>query len=253
MAKENYGKKVHQYQFKVNQQILLDVHYFLNKNQKEAPKYSGPHLITKIKGQYNVELLLQNGKTCIVHANCIKPYDSFENSGQHFSKQGRDNDGIQKSLADRSEDENSDLEQETTWPTPQETQNSQERGEDTRLTRKQAQLQGMVYNKNTLQFQKHSPSETIETLRKKYKYIHQKIQENEDHILIEDVYYQVVPHRFIKQESKDSLPDLPSDSDFEDVPEIKVQTRRKDNTQNNKTQTSSNTFISQRRTRPTYR
>ena len=228
-AKQNYDKKVHPYQFKVNQQVLLDEHYFLGKNQKLAPKYSGPHLLTKLKGECNVELLLQNGKTCIVHVNRLKPYESFENSRKKFSKLGRDNDEIERSLAensDTSDTEDLDLEQQTTLQQPQtppETQDIQQQGENARLTRRQAQLQGRVYNKETQQFEIPSSSETIETLRRKSKkkIVHRRIRETEDYILVEDVYYQVTPSTVIKTERKGSLPDLPSDSDFEDSEENK--------------------------------
>ena len=134
-AKQNYDKKVHPYQFKVNQLVLLDEHYFLGKNQKLAPKYSGPHLLTKLKGECNVELLLQNGKTCIVHVNRLKPYESFENSKENFSKLGRDNDVNERLLAenpDTSDSEDLDLEQQTTLQQPQTppvTQDIQQQGE----------------------------------------------------------------------------------------------------------------------------
>jgi hypothetical protein len=87
--KKCYDMKVKTFIFQPNQQVLLDEHDFLDKNKKLAPKYSGPHIITKLKGNCNVELLLQNGKFSMVHVNRLKPYVSHANDGQNFSKQGR--------------------------------------------------------------------------------------------------------------------------------------------------------------------
>ncbi len=45
------------------------------RNQKLAPKWSGPHKILRLKGECNVELLLRhNNKKLIVHVNRLKPY-----------------------------------------------------------------------------------------------------------------------------------------------------------------------------------
>jgi hypothetical protein len=55
--------------------VLLDEHSFLAKNQKLAPKWSGPHKILRLKGECNVKLLLQhNNKKLITHVNRLKPY-----------------------------------------------------------------------------------------------------------------------------------------------------------------------------------
>jgi hypothetical protein len=55
--------------------VLLDEHSFLAKNQKLAPKWSGPHKILRLKGDCNVEMLLQhNNKKLITHLNRLKPY-----------------------------------------------------------------------------------------------------------------------------------------------------------------------------------
>jgi len=78
------------YIFKVNQPVLLDEHYYLNRNQKLAPKYTGPHIITKLKGDCNVELLLDNGKFNIVHVNRLKPYIIARKcEGQNFHRRER--------------------------------------------------------------------------------------------------------------------------------------------------------------------
>jgi hypothetical protein len=60
--------------FQPQQLVLLDEHSFLHKNQKLAPKWSGPHRVIKIKGSNNAELLLRNGKRLLVHFNRLKPY-----------------------------------------------------------------------------------------------------------------------------------------------------------------------------------
>jgi hypothetical protein len=55
--------------------VLLDKHSFLAKNQKLAPKWSGPHKILRLKGECNVELLLRhNNKKLITHVNRLKLY-----------------------------------------------------------------------------------------------------------------------------------------------------------------------------------
>jgi len=55
--------------------VLLDKHSFLAKNQKLAPKWSGPHKILRLKGDCNVVLLLRhNKKKLITHVSRLKPY-----------------------------------------------------------------------------------------------------------------------------------------------------------------------------------
>jgi hypothetical protein len=47
----------------------------LHKNQKLAPKWSGPHKVVRLKGEANVELQLRdNNKKVVVHCNRLKPY-----------------------------------------------------------------------------------------------------------------------------------------------------------------------------------
>jgi hypothetical protein len=89
ISKQYYNKNITPHVFHENQQVLLDEHYFLNKNKKISPKFTGPHLILKLKGDCNVELLLDNGKTTIVHVNRLKTYKNIENlkttEGSRFS------------------------------------------------------------------------------------------------------------------------------------------------------------------------
>jgi hypothetical protein len=72
-AENYYNQSVKKHEFQEKQQVLLDEHYYLNRNQKISPKFTGPHLILKLKGKCNVELLLNNGKTTIVHVNLLNP------------------------------------------------------------------------------------------------------------------------------------------------------------------------------------
>jgi len=187
-AKENYDKKVVQYKFKINQQVLLDEHYYLNRNQKISPKFTGPHIITKIKGDCNVELLLDNGKNAIVHVNRLKPYNSFENMGQNFSKaeRGWDNDDLE--VTDEFLTNNPDPPCDT-----QERPTNLGHSENKRLTRRQVQEQGMIYNDELKIFENVNPSEAIEALRRKNNksVIHRKIKETKNYYIVEDVYYQV--------------------------------------------------------------
>ena len=242
-AKQQYDKKVKTYIFQPNQQVLLDEHYFLNKNQKIAPKYSGPHLITKLKGNCNVELLLNNGKYAIVHVNRLKPYYSQEGNGQKFSKAGRgDNDDINRSKFQRIvHEENYNYEQEQEqgqqhqqnpdqlgqqpdspkYVTPRASpraspQESPQKSSPSRyLTRRVAQQQGLVYNKEDFTFQPQSSldpesessefEETrsdfdIEALRARKRLIRKKIKESENYIVVEHVYQLQQVQPFIKIE-----------------------------------------------------
>ena len=89
--KEDHDRKVKVHNFQLNQLVLLDEHSFLHKNQKLAPKWSGPHRITKIKSHANMELLLKNGKTLLVHAHRLKPYFVPSNQKVEFEEPNRMN------------------------------------------------------------------------------------------------------------------------------------------------------------------
>jgi hypothetical protein len=74
-TKKQVNKKAEPHAFLPDQLVLLDEHSFLAKNQKLAPKWSGPHKILRLKGECNVELLLRhNNKKLIAHVNRLKPY-----------------------------------------------------------------------------------------------------------------------------------------------------------------------------------
>ncbi len=57
-AERQFNKRAEPHSFLPDQLMLLDEHSFLAKNQKLAPKWSGPHKILRLKGDCNVELLL---------------------------------------------------------------------------------------------------------------------------------------------------------------------------------------------------
>ncbi len=65
-ARLQFDAKAAPHKFLPNQLVLLDEHSFLGKNQKLAPKWSGPHKI-------EIQLKHNNSKT-FVYANCLKPY-----------------------------------------------------------------------------------------------------------------------------------------------------------------------------------
>jgi hypothetical protein len=74
-AERQFNKRAETHAFLPDQLVLLDEHSFLAKNQKLAPKWSGPHKILRLKGECNVELLLRhNNKKLITHVNQLKPY-----------------------------------------------------------------------------------------------------------------------------------------------------------------------------------
>jgi hypothetical protein len=84
-ARQQFDSKAAPHKFLMHQLVLLDEHSFLHKNQKLAPKWSGPHKIIRLKGDANVEIQLRhNNKKTVVHANRLKPYYvAFPNSTIH--------------------------------------------------------------------------------------------------------------------------------------------------------------------------
>jgi hypothetical protein len=86
MARTQFDSKAAPHKFLPHQLVLLDEHSFLHKNQKLAPKWSGPHKITHLKGDANIEIQLQhNNRKTVGHANRLKPYFvAFSNSVFHL-------------------------------------------------------------------------------------------------------------------------------------------------------------------------
>jgi hypothetical protein len=58
LARAHYYSEAMPHKFLPDQLVLLDEHSFLHKNQKLAPKWSGPHKIIRLKGDANAEILL---------------------------------------------------------------------------------------------------------------------------------------------------------------------------------------------------
>ena len=70
----NFNKHARPHDFQPGQLVLLQENYFLHKNAKLAPKFSGPHTITHLKGEKTVELKLKSGRRTVVSVDQIKPY-----------------------------------------------------------------------------------------------------------------------------------------------------------------------------------
>ena len=76
-AQAYHDRKASAHEFKIGQLVLLNETYFLHKNAKLAPKWSGPHRITNLKGPNNAELLLNhNNKKLLVHTDRLKVYNA---------------------------------------------------------------------------------------------------------------------------------------------------------------------------------
>ena len=85
-AQHQYHSTAEPDNFKAGQLVLLNKTFFLNKNVKLAPKWSGPHRVISLKGPCNAELKLQNNKKLVVHTNRIKPYHSAEKNKAEVSR-----------------------------------------------------------------------------------------------------------------------------------------------------------------------
>jgi transposase InsO family protein len=86
-AQMQYNAKAEPHNFKVGQLVLLRETYFLNKNVKLAPKWTGPHRILALKGPCNAELKLQNNRKLVVHTNRLKEYLSAEKNQATFPEE----------------------------------------------------------------------------------------------------------------------------------------------------------------------
>jgi hypothetical protein len=74
-AKLQFDAKAAPHKFLPDQLVFLDEHNFLGKNQKLAPKWTGPHKVLRLKGDSNLEIQLRhNNRKTVVHANRLKPY-----------------------------------------------------------------------------------------------------------------------------------------------------------------------------------
>ena len=73
-GKEYHDRKAQPHNYSTHQMVLLEEYYFLGKNTKLSPKWSGPHEIVALKGTHNVELLTDKKKKVIGNMDRIKPY-----------------------------------------------------------------------------------------------------------------------------------------------------------------------------------
>jgi hypothetical protein len=55
-ARQQFDAMAQPHNFSPQQLVLLDEHSFLGKNQKLAPKWSGPHRILLLKDDCNIEI-----------------------------------------------------------------------------------------------------------------------------------------------------------------------------------------------------
>jgi hypothetical protein len=84
-AQNYYDQQASAHPFKVGQLVLLNETYFLHKNAKLAPKWTGPHRITKLKGPNNAEIQLQhNNKRLLVHTDRLKVYNTGHQETRDF-------------------------------------------------------------------------------------------------------------------------------------------------------------------------
>jgi hypothetical protein len=85
IARQQFDTKVAPHKFLPQQLVLMDEHSFLHKNQKLAPKWSGPHKVVHLKGDANVEIQLRhNNRKTVIHANRLKPYFvAYKNLAEH--------------------------------------------------------------------------------------------------------------------------------------------------------------------------
>jgi hypothetical protein len=75
VASQQFNSAAKPHIFSPQQLVLLDKISFLSKNQKLAPKWSGPHKMLRLKGDCNIKIQLKhNNQKTGVHANRLKPY-----------------------------------------------------------------------------------------------------------------------------------------------------------------------------------
>jgi hypothetical protein len=213
--KQQHDLNAKQREFVVNQPVLLNEHSFLNKNQKLCPKFSGPHLITKLKGAVNVELLLDNGRRVVVHVNRIKPF--LAHGGDVPSQNGG---GVTDASVDGEQDDEA--------PMRQECQPKR------RLTRSATKEQGLVFDKDNFEF---SHPKTVQAIGSKTKkqikpkpktkteqvishYILRNLESDDDEWNVTPEWDQQVEKKEVKQEIESS-----EEEEFYDVPELETDIR----------------------------
>ena len=119
---EQYDHKAAPHNFKINQWVLIQENYFLNKNAKLSEKYDGPFKILQLKGTNNAIIQIRNKKVC-VNTNRLKPYHDSSNfkTFNDLQKQGSDWKESEK-FENQNEPKTEDTQNE---PRKEETQNSE--------------------------------------------------------------------------------------------------------------------------------
>ena len=73
-AREYHDRNAEPHHYHRDQLVLLQDPYYLNRNAKIAPKWTGPHRIEQLKGDCDVTLKLASGRKLTAHVNRLKPY-----------------------------------------------------------------------------------------------------------------------------------------------------------------------------------
>ncbi len=76
-AEQDHNRKVREHKYEVGQHIWLDEQNFLSKNQKLAPKWSGPFVITKVRDNGDIRIKLNRKE---INVNRIEPFIAFDTS-----------------------------------------------------------------------------------------------------------------------------------------------------------------------------
>jgi hypothetical protein len=76
-AEQDHNRKAKEHQYQVGQQIWLDERNFLSKNRKLAPNWSGPFVITQVRDNGNIRIIMER-KDINVNVNRIKPFIAFD-------------------------------------------------------------------------------------------------------------------------------------------------------------------------------
>ena len=75
LYEHQYNKQVKPTSFHIGQKVLLGDTTALHKNRKLSPKFSGPHIISRLIHDTNAEIIMaHNNRRVVVHLNRLKPY-----------------------------------------------------------------------------------------------------------------------------------------------------------------------------------
>ena len=79
-AREYHDRKAEPHHYHRDQLVPLQDPYYLNRNAKITPKWTGPHQIEQLKGDWDVSLKLASGRKLTAHVNRLKPYHQNKTS-----------------------------------------------------------------------------------------------------------------------------------------------------------------------------